>query len=593
MADNWVESTTDDLRRWADEHDRKVDVAGARLLLELAEEDLGLPGPGALDAAALRTLLLETFPDSVVAGGDEVPAVLETARHLAGFLGDAGLADGAALAAELDRVAPEFAEVVGAADTTERQAAAEVLTGLMWADGIDPQDEAAVREWVREFEELPEEERYARTEEYLRQVEELAVPPVRLAPAAELAEAARRSGLTAQALALAEWTGERPVDEYDELTGAETAAAAEALGLATPRAEGEAEEQADVPEVDRLWWAAAESGVLTVGDGRAAPGPGLAALTGGDDEAVLDVWLRLFDAAAVPEHDAEDGLDAVELVQNELTGVLIHLYEQEEPSTAAELTGALVDHIAEAYEVSDDAALAGAVTGALALELADLTAWGVLGGDDRGLELTPLGVWGVRELLRADGFAAPVVGDLAGAPAADLVAGLVWHRQDTADEEIDGWLDGRDPKDAAADLLAVMRTGGPGARNLAAGVLHRIGDEAAPVVRAATGEPLSRPYAALWLSEHGHDGYELSRDEYLWVFVDTLAGMLETAEPADAVAAALTGAPAGAELGAMIHDMWRADHPATAGVLAALGAHHPDRPIAKAARTAAYKARSL
>jgi hypothetical protein len=69
--------------------------------------------------------------------------------------------------------------------------------------------------------------------------------------------------------------------------------------------------------------------------------------------------------------------------------------------------------------------------------------------------------------------------------------------------------------------------------------------------------------------------------------------MLETAEPREAVAAAVADAPDGADLSGMVEEMWRADHPSAADVLTALGVHHPDRAIAKAARTAAYKARSV
>ncbi|MDL4819957.1 hypothetical protein [Actinomadura opuntiae] len=599
MADNWVETTADDLRRWADERGEKVDEQGAHLLLDLAGREMGLAGPGELTPRAVRELLLEVFPDTVVAGADEVPSVLDAMRAVAAFLGDSGAVPGARaaeLAAEIDRLAPEFAEVVAETDGAERQVAAEVVAGLMETDGVALDDQDAVEEWMRRFEALPDEERYTRAEEYLRRTEELVVPPVRLAPAAELADAARRSGLTAEVRALAEWTGERDLTEIDELTAADAEAAVAALGLATPRRlpDTDVADQTDLPELDRLWWAATEAEVVVAQGGRAGPGPALRDLESGDDERVLGLWLRLLDSVAVPEHDSSDGLDAIELVQNELTGVLIHLYEQEEPATLDELADALLGHVTEAYEISDRGSLGAAVRDALELELEDLARWGVVEpAGDGGRTLTPLGVWGVRELLLADGFAAPVVGELAGASAAELVAGLAWHRPETADEEIDGWLAAHDVKDAAADLLAVMRGGGPGARNLAAAVLHRVGPEAAPVVRAAQEHPLVSPYAALWLNAAGDPaGRELSRAEYLWVFVDTVAGMLETAEPAEAVAAALADAPPGAEMREMVDELWRTDHPGVADVLEALGDHHPDKATAKAARTAAYKARS-
>ncbi|MFI0445068.1 hypothetical protein [Actinomadura sp. 6N118] len=606
MADNWVESLSDDLQRWADGRadadgmqadEQPVDVQGALLLLDLAREELGLAAAADLTPARLGDLLLKVFPDEVVAGADEVPAILATADTLLEFLGASGAVpaeQAVALRAELDRLAPGFAELVAENDTAERQAAAEVITAMMTADGVALDDQDAVEEWVRAFEALPEDERYARTEEYLRQAEELIVPPVRLAPEAELASAARTSALTTQVRALAEWAVDRLVTEFGDLGGDDAAAAVAELGLETPRqaAGVPVQDQSDLPELDRLWWAAIESEVLRTTGGTAVAGPSLPDLVAGDDETILGAWLRLFDAVAVPEHEGEDGLDAIELVQNELTGVLIHLYEQESPSSAKVLADVLIEHVMAAYELSDGHAVAAAARQALDLELADLVRWGALEAAGDGYALTPLGVWGVRELLLSDGFVAPVVGDLADSTAMDLVAGLTWHRQDTADEEIAGWLAGRDAEPAAAELLEVMRNGGPGARNLAAAVLHRMGPEIAPQLRGAGDHPLVRPYAALWLNQKTGAPIELERREFVWMFVDTVAGMLETAEPAEAVAAALADAPAEVELGAMIDDMWRCEHPDIAAVLTALGDHVPDKGVAKAARKAAYKARS-
>ncbi|TDC88931.1 hypothetical protein [Actinomadura sp. 7K507] len=593
MADNWVETTVGDLRRWTDERGETLDEPGARILLELAQEEMGLTGPDELTPDGLRELLLRVFPESVVAGREDVPTVLDVLRRIVAYLEDTGVVTGsgaAALKAEIDRTGPEFTDLVAEVDTEERHAAAEVIGGLMQADGVSLDDQDAVEAWIRDFEALPEEERYARTEGYLQQVEELVVPPVRLAPEAELAKAVRRSPLTENVLALAGWTGERDLTEHDTLTEADAEAASLALGLEVPRRHGQME---DAGELERLWWAALETEVITAEDGKSAPGPALDGLRSSDDAALLGAWLPLFDALIVPGHDYADGLDAVELVQNEMTGVLIHLYEQEDPAEPEALVGALLDHIEDAYDLTDADTMPSLVSDAFFLELTALEEWGVIETSGKGRALTPLGVWAVRELLLADGFVAPVIGDLAGARASELIAGLTWYRPEAADEEIDGWLAGHDPKDAAADLLDVMRTGGPGARNLAAAVLHRIGPEATAVVRAAQEHPLVSPYAALWLNAMGDPaGHELGREEYLWVFVDTVAGMMETADPGEAVDAALIDAPPGAEMESMVDDMWRTDHPGVADVLEALGAHHPDKATAKAARTAAYKARS-
>ncbi|CNE60779.1 Uncharacterised protein [Mycobacterium tuberculosis] len=593
MADNWVESTAGDLRRWADERGEALDVQGVLILLALAREELGLAGPAELTPDGIRGLLLEVFPETVVASADDVPTVLDALRKIVAYLRDTGAVpapDADALAAEIDRAGPEFAELVSAVDSEERAAAAEVISGLLEADGVSLDDQDAVDAWVRDFEALPEAERYARTEEYLRGTGELVVPPVRPVPRAEAAAAARASRLTGTVLALAAWTGERALTEHDTLTDTDAEAAAADLGLGAPRRHGQIE---DDGELERLWWAAVESGVITAEKGTASPGPAGDGLRSDDDEELLAAWLPLFEAIAVPGHDYADGLDALELVQNELTGVLIHLYEQEEPTEPEILAGALLGHVEEAYDLSDAGAMTALVRDAFDLELATLEGWGIVERSDAGCALAPLGVWAVRELLLADGFTAPLIGELAGARASELIGGLTWYRPEAADEEIDGWLAAHDPKDAAADLLDVMRTGGPGARNMAAAVLHRIGPDAAGVVRAAQEHPLVSPYAAMWLNAVGDpSGRELAREEYLWVFVDTVSGMLESAEPEEAVQAALIDAPPEAEMKLMVEELWRTDHPGAADVLEALGAHHPDRATAKAARTAAYKARS-
>jgi hypothetical protein len=593
VADNWVETTATDLRRWADERGETLDEPGARILLDLLRDEMGLGAPGELTPAGLRRLLLDVFPELVVAGSEDVPTVLEALHRIVAYLGDTGAvsAEAAAeLAKEIDANGPAFSDLVAEMDTEERQAAAEVIGGLMRADGIALDDDEAVDAWIRDFEALPEEERYARTEGYLRQAEELVVPPVWLASEADVADAARHSRLTENVLALARWTGERDLTEHDTLTDADAEAAERALGLEVPRRHGRME---DAGELERLWWAAVEAKVITAENGAAAPGPALDDLRSDDDAAMLAAWLPLFEALVVPGHDYADGLDAVDLVQNEMTGVLIHLYEQEEPTEPEALVGALLEHVVEAYDLTDAETMPALVTDAFFLELATLEEWGIVEPSGKGRALTPLGVWAVRELLLADGFTAPVVGELAGARASELIAGLAWYRPEAADEEIDGWLSRHDPKDAAADLLDVMRTGGPGARNLAAAVLHRVGPEAAGVVRAAQEHPLVSPYAALWLNAAGDpSGRELAHEEYLWVFVDTVAGMLETAEPEEAVEAALIDAPPEAEMKTMVDELWRTDHPGVADVLEALGAHHPDKATAKAARTAAYKARS-
>ena len=515
VADDWVTKTVEDLTVWAGARAEKFDLHGAQILLELAREELELGGPGELDAEELHDLMVEVFPDVVDAGPEDVPAVLGTARGLVEFLADTGVvgaAQAGSLRAELAGIEPEFAEAVEQAAGDDEHDAYQILVAMMTDEGVDLEDEAAVESWVQAFEALSEQEQAARTLPYiLDQLDDGAmVAPVRLAPVAELAAAARASRL---------------------FTAADT----------------------------------------------------------GDDEAVLAAWLEGFDARTACEHGEEE-LSDEEIIRHELPGILLFLYEGEEPAALEDLSEALLEELLQAEHIEDPAAWRRVGPGILERELAAFVEDGVVARTDGGrLELTPLGVWGVREMLLADGYTAPLVGELAGESAEALVIGLTWHREDTADEEIDLWLGRREPGEAAGELVELMRSGTPGQRNLAAAVLHRVDVPAAPVVRAALDDPTTRPYAVIWLNEHGDTGVELAPEEMAWIFIDTVAGLLETSEPAEAIEEALAGSP---DLRSMIEGLWRIDHPAAVDVLDALGDHHPDKKVGKIARTAAYKARS-
>lgn len=578
MAEKWVETTVRDLTEWADRRGG-VDVHGAKILLELAD----LNETGELTPELLRELLVEDFTEAVSAGPDDAPAVLATAGVLIDYFADTEALDDARIAelrTELTAVAPDFIGALIEADADAGEAV-EFLARMMHADGVDLDDESAVETWVREFEALPEEEKAARTAQQIE--EENVVPPVRLLPQAELADLARASGLLKEALALVAWTGERTLED-ERLTDEDVQAAAEALGTPTPRAA-----DGEIPEIDRLWDAVVDADLIDTEDGTAAPAetPDL-----GDDEEVLDLFLDVFDGIVTREHEEGERLSPLEVVQGELPGVLLHLYEHGGVTPVEDLVEELLEHIEETYDIADQDVLDQAGPQALAFELADLERWGAVALTEDGCALTPLGTWAVRELLQADGYRAPLIGDLAEGTAEELVVGLAWHREDTADEEIELWLARRSAGDAAHGLLDIVRNGRPAARNLASVVLQQVGAEADAIIRASLTESHARPYAALWLREHGDLSVDVTEADMRWMFVDTVAGMLDALGPEDAVMMAVEDAPDGDALTGLIDHAWRTGHPDVADVLEAIGEHHPDKNVAKAARKAAFKARS-
>ena len=204
--------------------------------------------------------------------------------------------------------------------------------------------------------------------------------------------------------------------------------------------------------------------------------------------------------------------------------------------------------------------------------------------------LSPLGVWGVHRRLRSQGWHVPVLGRAGRDGAVGLLMTLASCDAEDGEAEIGTWLARRSCTQAARELIQAAAAGSPGLRGAAFAVLDRIGAAATPEVRAALTDPLLRAHAAVWLHEHDEEA-ELRPEDRTWLLVDLGAGLLEEADPLDVVAELLpeVSAPAQADI---VAGLWRVDHPGVIGLLTALSDHHPDPGVARAARKAAFKARS-
>ena len=234
-----------------------------------------------------------------------------------------------------------------------------------------------------------------------------------------------------------------------------------------------------------------------------------------------------------------------------------------------------------------------AVLSAVLETLADL---GVveLGTEDSAGSLTvalsPLGVWGVHRRLRGQGWHVPVLGGADRGGAAALLATLASCDAEDGEAEISSWLAARAPGQAAAELIQAAGNGSPGLRGAAFAVLDRIGPGAISEIRGALADPMLRAHAAVWLHEHGEQA-ELRPEDRAWLLVDLGAGLLEEADPADVVAELLPDVSGDAQA-EIVAGLWRVDHPGVTDLLTALSEHHLDPVVARAARKAAFKARS-
>ncbi|MFJ3901813.1 hypothetical protein [Streptomyces sp. NPDC090025] len=210
------------------------------------------------------------------------------------------------------------------------------------------------------------------------------------------------------------------------------------------------------------------------------------------------------------------------------------------------------------------------------------------------VRLTPLGLYGVRARMLEAGLVVPAVGELADQGAEALLDGIAHYPQDAARAETVGWLEGRPAPAAALELLAAARGADPGAplrRLHAQQALSLLGPEAEPAVRAVLDDPELGGLARVWLAEHGAADIPAPPEQMIfWLAVDTIAAHLDAdgdIEELQDLIEGLTG-----RHGGFFDNVWRVEHPATADVLEAMGRLHRDKPSAKEARKAAFKARS-
>jgi hypothetical protein len=436
-----------------------------------------------------------------------------------------------------------------------------------------------------------------------RRRDRMRMPPVRLAPREELAAAARVAPLLRAARDLSAWADKHPeVSVRQVLDGSDARAAAEALEL-TP------------DELDAAWQVvAAASEQAAAGDPLPSRGKPLVSC---DAEDLLREW----DAAL-----------AALLAAEELDGLATALYTVGAPvridalfdaySAAAGTgrggrggdqaddigardgqehadrdyggreRGQPHQHAARQAAVAPDPSDAAALSHALET-LADL---GVveLGTEETAggltVALSPLGIWGVHRRLLAQGWHVPVLGGADRDGAVGLLVTLSGCDAEDGESEISAWLVGRTEEQAAAELIAAAAAGSPGLRGAAFAVLDRIGKAAADEVRAGLDEPLLRAHAAVWLHEHGEEA-ELGPADRTWLLVDLGAGLLEEADPRDVVAELLPEVTPEAQA-EIVAGLWQVNHPGVIDLLTTLSEHHPDPGVARAARKAAFKARS-
>ncbi len=576
----------------------------------------------------LDELLLGLFPAKVLMAPEDMDEVIPTCVAFLEFLGSHGILAGGETAG---REAAEHVRTIGpafaiAARDRRRWGMGKRLWDAAAQDGVEPGDVDAFQVWMDAFNARPFEERDAilgpmpgEAGPAARRVRPL--PPVVLAPTAELVAAARKSVWTERLRRLVEFVGTgRALTDTRNFKLADGKALIALLetndrfeethGDRTYRVRSSSE----LSGVDLTFAAARQAGYLAVEGKKVVPGPRFDEPAADPLEAIYRVGLALLDDIGPTRHHFRGerynfGWYAAAL-DDALLPLLLDLYRWGEPEPIDDLVVDVWDHLDARFDLDDldedrvdmhQDSVDWSMRRAFDL-LADL---GLVTVTDEeriparfGLEhrfggrvaLTDLGRWFVNRY--AAGFtAAPVVGELRDETAASLLAAAADLGDDAAAAEIAAWVSHHG--DAAADLLVdALPHLGETARGLGLRALLGIGEPAAAAVERLAADPALAPYATVWRAHldgappasvhHAGDGER---------FVGLLAAVIELGAPGSVPEWADLAAGDGG-LPAMLDTVWRVESPDTATVLATIGEHHPDKSVAKSARKALFKHRT-
>jgi hypothetical protein len=433
------------------------------------------------------------------------------------------------------------------------------------------------------------------------------LPGVRLPADAELAAMARSSAAMAGLDALARWLGRdgRLVDETDALVPADAADAAKRLGIRPPYLPFLWEyaltsgwfELADAPDGKRSW---------------AVIGRTAWRWTDGDDLGALRVWAAVFatvlatalDVAADEDLNAARKLNfdgqgpalAVMLFLARSTGLtLADVEDLVRESAIGEKPTARSRRAWDAW-VRDHGDPAHLLLGELAALRAVIPPRAA--GD--AVELTPLGLWALREQFALDGINVPLLAEPGPRMTAAALVALSASVSDVEFEaDLGAWLRGRDPDRAAREVLAFAAFGGPQDRLDAVRVAGRLGTVALRAWRDAMQRPELRGYARIALALLAANPAAAAvgplpapaPDDMNWLATDFLAIATDpdSLDPDDFAALFARVVPESQQAW-VIGLMARSANPEVARFLDLISSYHPDRKVAKDARRAARSA---
>jgi hypothetical protein len=458
-------------------------------------------------------------------------------------------------------------------------------------DPDDPQLPAALREALLDEDDLLDEEGD----------EELpVVGPVRMPAEQEQRDAVRTAQVPRQLRLLAEYYAPpgRP------LTGAGNLRLADARHLVAALETGDDPEfgghrkltsAQDLPVLSWLFELALAAGVVRRARGRLVAVARFAAL---DEAAAYEKVVRAAVTAGLSPtpYWSFPALEMARAAANDaVVGLLARLLDADGEAVPQDELVELMTALLEDVTFGIPSRIEAAIPGMVSTQVARLAALGMVTVDGDGVALTAAGVPVAIGMVRDAGFEVLLRPDPDTADAAAIADLLDVEDEQQWAEDASAWLAAQPDRGAALEELVETVCGADRATvavmvGLAAlGTLA--GEQAVPAVRRQVGGAHDG-LVLNWLAQRSAlDPATVDPLRFVSGLVDVLAVGLDLGGAQEVVASFDHGAGEEQQLELLDH-IWRLDHPRLADVLEAIGAHHPVKAVAKAARRALIRHRS-
>ena len=528
------------------------------------------------------------------------------------------------LAEYVERVASRF---ITAMNDEDSWSFGKRMWSTALAEGVDLSDEDAIGGWMEDFNSrslgardqilgrLP-----TPGDGLLRAVFG-SLPPVVLPPEDELHALAADTLLVRRLVALVDLVGPgRAVTDRGNLKLADGKELVSVLGTDDRFDERIGDEvfktvsSEELTDVDWTYRIALETQMLMIEGRKLLPGANAGWVDAPLDAAYGALLVMLQRVGPTQHHYRKDhygfGWYADEL-DAQLPPLLLELYRHREPRELDELAVTMWDLLQDEYDLSDvpetkldfyghlvDVALRRAFDRLGELGLVEIIDEARTFGPHDGVErsggtvrLTPLGLWAIQRMASrlTD---APIVGALRDLSAVELLRAAGDLADEVAHGEIDAWTD-HHGESAADELCSALPDADETGRGLGFRALLRIGPPAAATVETLRAHTDLADFVTVFRVDTlaaSPDDMDRAGDPEGWVRL--LHTVIELWGPDAAAAAWAVPAAGDPGVDAMLSMAWRVPGQRTGEVLAAVGGHHPDKRIAKAARKALFKYRS-